>query len=48
MLLMLLGMVFMSGGLYVDSMDPACDESDYPEEATEEEPYTSAQCLYKK
>lgn len=29
MLLMLLGMVFVSGGLYVDSVDSKCDPSEW-------------------
>lgn len=29
MLLMLLGMVFVSDGKYVDSMDPKCDPESY-------------------
>lgn len=51
MLLMLLGMTMMSGGLYVDSVDPKCDPNDYElaeSDSLEEGAITQEQCKYKK
>lgn len=41
-LLMLLGMVFLSGGLHKDLVDPKCDPSE------ETEAWTAAQCQYRR
>tara|TARA_B110000285_G_C15007301_1_gene554536 strand:+ start:277 stop:573 length:297 start_codon:yes stop_codon:yes gene_type:complete len=43
MLLMLLGMVMFSGGLYQDSLDPKCQPSDFDEDSGLQE-----KCLYKR